>query len=586
MRAPHPATPGRRSPRPLQLARLAAAALLLAAGARARAEVPAVVVVGGDRDYPPYEFLDPGGQPAGYNVDLTRAIAEVMGMRVEFRLGAWAEMREALRAGRIHALEGLSWSEARAAEFDFAPPHTIVHHAIFARRDAPPVASLEELAGHQVAVHRGGIMDDTLTAMGQGGRLLRTDTPADALRLLASGEGEYAVVASVPGRWLVRQLGLTNLEVVAPRVAAVQYGHAVRKGDAELLARFTEGLAILKQTGRYEAIRERWLGVLEPAPFDWRRFGKYASIIILPLLLGLTAAMVWTRSLQRLVAERTASLAAEVAERRRALEQLEQNQQALVQADKMAALGVLVSGVAHEINNPNGLVLLDVQTVRDAWRDALEPLDAHLAAHGDFELAGLPYSRMRGEVTRLLDEVMDASRRIKRIVEDLKDFARREDAPRAAPCDLDQVAAAAVRLADATIRKATRRFEARCAGGLPPVMGNAQRLEQVVVNLVLNACQALPDPGRAVVLSTGASPDRREVWLAVRDEGAGIAPEHLDRVTEPFFTTRRGAGGTGLGLSVSAGIAREHGGRLDFDSAPGQGTTVTLRLPAADGGAA
>ncbi|HET9554411.1 MAG TPA: transporter substrate-binding domain-containing protein [Anaeromyxobacteraceae bacterium] len=563
------------------MTRSLAAALLLAAATAARAELPAVIVVGGDRDYPPYEFLGPDGKPAGYDVDLTRAIAEVMGMKVEIRLGAWSAQREALAAGRIDALEGLSWSEARARDFDFAPPHTVVHHAIFARRETPAVGSIEALRGHAVVVHRGGYMDDTLTAAGQGGSLLRTDTPADALRLLASGQGEYAVVAAVPGMWLVKDLKLDNLRPVAPRVAAVPYGHAVRKGNAELLARFTEGLAILQKTGRYDRIRERWLGVLEPRGMDWGLFTRYAALVVVPLLLGLVASAVWTRQLQRLVAERTASLAAEVAERQRAVEELRRKQQELLQADKLAALGVLVSGVAHEINNPNGLVLLDVPAVRAAWLDAGEVLDAHRAAEGDFDVGGLPWSRMRGEIPRLLDEMQDGARRIKRIVDDLKDFARRDDAARTEPFDLNAAVAAALRLVDGTTRKATARLEVALAPGLPPARGSAQRIEQVVVNLVLNACQALPGPERGVAVATGWDAARGRLRLTVRDEGVGIPPEHLARLTEPFFTTKRDAGGTGLGLSVSAGIVEEHGGALEFASAPGQGTTVTVWLPAA-----
>jgi polar amino acid transport system substrate-binding protein len=112
------------------------------------------------------------------------------------------------------------------------------------------------------------------------------------------------------------------------------------------------------------------------------------------------------------------------------------------------------------------------------------------------------------------------------------------------------------------------------------VRGDAQRLEQVIVNLLLNACQALPDPERAVVLATRLDGAGERVVVEVRDEGVGIAPEHLPRLTEPFFTTRREAGGTGLGLSISAGIVKEHGGTLDFAAAPGGGTVVTLSLPA------
>jgi signal transduction histidine kinase len=545
------------------------------------APLPRTIVVGGDRDYPPYEFLDADGQPAGYNVDLTRAIAEVMGMRVEVKLGSWAEMRAALRDGRVDALEGMSVSDEREAQFDFTPPHTIVHHAIFARKGTPAVPSLELLRGHRVILHRGGIVDDTLTRAGMGDLLIRTATPADALRLLAAGEGEYAVVAALPGTYITRQLGLTNLEPVATGVATHAYGYAVREGDVELRTRLAEGLAILKQTGRHQAIYDRWLGVLEPPALTWTTFARYGAIVFVPLVLGLLGALAWTRSLHREVGQRTASLAREVAERQKAVEELRLNQQQLVQADKMAALGVLVSGVAHEINNPNGFILLNMPTLKGIYLDALDVLDDHHRTRGEFTLGGIEYSAIRDEVPRMLDEMQGGARRIKRIVEDLKDFARREDVPALAPLDVNAVVQAAVRLVDPSIRKATRRFEAAYAPELPSVLGNGQRIEQVIVNLVLNACEALPGPERGVSLTTGADRARGTVWVRVADEGVGIAPEHLPRLTDPFFTTKRESGGTGLGLSVSEGIVKEHGGTLAFDSRVGAGTAVTLTLPAA-----
>jgi polar amino acid transport system substrate-binding protein len=565
--------------------RAALAALVLlspaaAGAAEERAAPRGVVIVGGDRDYPPYEFLDDKGEPAGFNVDLTRAIAEVMGMRVEIRLGGWSEMRHGLQEGTLDALQGMSHSEDRARVVDFAPPSTVVNHAIFAREGAHPVSSLEELRGHRTALHRAGIMDDTLSKMGLGADLVRTDTPADALRALSAGKADYAVVAVVPGTYIVRQFKLTNVHPIAMGVATQRYGFAVRKGNSELLSRFTEGLAILKETGRYEEIRQRWLGVLEPRPVDWPTFFKFGAVLFVPFLLALGGTVLWSRSLQRLVAQRTASLAREVAERQRAVEELRLNQAQLVQADKMAALGVLVSGVAHEINNPNGQLLLNLPVLRDVYLDAREVLERHWKENPGFTLGGLPYEAMRGELPGMLDEMLEGSRRIKRIVEDLKDFARREDAPRHEPVDLDAIVRAAVRLVDPSIQKATRRFELALAPDLPRVRGNAQRIEQVVVNLVLNACQALPDPSRAVRVSTRRAADGAGVQLVVEDEGVGIPDDHLPRLTDPFFTTKRDSGGTGLGLSVSAGIVKEHGGTLDFRSKPGAGTTVVLTLPA------
>ncbi len=567
------------------------AALLLLAPAAARAQLfpdevaapPSAggarpVVVGADRDYPPYEFLDRNGQPAGFNVDLTRAIAEVMGMTVEFRFGSWAEIRRDLMAGRVDVLQGISYSDERARELAFAAPHAIVHHAIFARRESPPIASLDELRGKRVIVFGGGIMDDTLTQRGMGGDLVRTGTPADALRLLASGREDYVALALLPGVYITRELKLSNVVPVARRVASERYGYAVKRGDAELLARFDEGLAILKKTGRYDEIHARWLGVLEPQGPPWGSILRWVGAVAVPLLLVLLGTFAWSRSLQRVVAQRTASLEREAAERRRAVEELRLNQQQLVQAGKMAALGVLVSGVAHEINNPNALILLDVPVVKEAWRDALDALERGEPLDG-LSLAGLPHARMREEVPRMLDEMLASGRRIKHIVEELKGFARQEDAARLEPVDVNASARAAARLVANALRKATGRFEEAYAEPLPPVRGNAQRIEQVLVNLLLNACQALPGPDRGIRLSTRLDHARRAVVVEVRDEGVGIPPEHLSRLTDPFFTTRREAGGTGLGLSVSAGIVKEHGGALEFASVPGEGTTAALVLP-------
>lgn len=537
------------------------------------------IIVGGDRDYPPYEFLDSNGKPTGYNVELTRAIAEVMGLQVEFRLGGWSEQLRDLKEGKIDLLQGISWSEQRAAQIDFTPPHTVVNHAIFARRESPTVSSLAELKGKKVTLHRDGIMHEQLLRQGYGPDLVPTPTPADALRLLASGQCDYAVVAIVPGMYIIREYKLTNLVPVARSIASQKYGYGVRKGNTELLAKMTEGLAILKKTGQYDEIHAKWLGVLEPQGLALGKVIKLAALVITPLVLVLGGMAFWSRSLHQQVALRTADLTREIAERTAAEQELRRNQQQLVQADKMAALGVLVSGVAHEINNPNGLILLNMPILKEVCDDALELLEQHCPDQEQIRLGGLAYRRIRQELPQMLDEMQDGARRIKRIVEDLKDFARQDDAALMEPLDLNQVARAAVRLVDRSLRTATNRFEAEYAEPLPLVRGNSQRIEQVLVNLLLNACQALTDQNRGVFLRTFIDHTTNSVGVSVRDEGCGIAPEHLDRLTDPFFTTKRESGGTGLGLSVSAGIVKEHGGSLLFASPPGQGTTVTLLLP-------
>lgn len=508
---------------------------------------------------------------------MTRAVARVMGMNVEIRLGAWAEMRAALQNGTVNALEGMSYSPERALTHDFSPPHTIVHHSFFARKGMKLLPSLTALRGKEIVVLNDGIMQEFLR--NSGARIVTAETHADVLRLLASGKHDYALMAKLPGLFLIRELGLSNLEAVGDPVSAQNYCFAVSKGNTALLARFNEGLAILKNSGEYQQIYNKWLGVMEPPGISWRQAFKYGAIIVGPLIMLMGGMTLWSRTLQREVATRTTELTREVAERRHAEEELRNRQQQLVQADKMAALGILVSGVAHEINNPNGLILLNMPVMMEAFRDAEPILEEYYQVHGDFDFAGLRYSRMREALPRLMTQMLEGSRRVNVIVEDLKDFARQQEPGLTTDVDLNETVRISLRLMANLIEKSTEHFSVTYGDTIPLLLGSAQRIEQVIVNLLMNACQALPGPDRAISLATFVDPEENVVVLEVRDEGTGISPEHLPRLTDPFFTTKRESGGTGLGLSVSTGIVKEHGGALAFTSTPGAGTTVRLTLP-------
>lgn len=537
-----------------------------------------VIVVGGNSNYPPYQFLDKNGEPRGFIVDLTRAIARVMGMQIEIRLDDFGKILKELDSGEVDILEGLSYSDARAREYDFSTPHSIIVQAIFARKGTPAVKSLEELKGKKVLVHSGGGMHSYFREKHNDADLVLTGSPRETLRQLAAGRCDYAVVALLPAMYIIREEKLSNLVPVATNVAPQRYYcYAVKKGNAELVAQMNEGLSILKKTGEFNEIYDRWIGVLEPQRTSWLVVAKYAALVVIPLSLVLLGTVLWSYSLRRQVAQRTESLSSALAE-------LQRNQQQLVQADKMAALGILVSGVAHEINNPTGIILMNMPTLKKIFRDAERILDRYHEEEGELTLGGIRYQRVRQEVPLMLDEMQDGAERIKKTVDDLKNFARKDDEARKELLDFNQVVRTAVRLVDVATRKFTNDFSVRYAEALPAVFGNEQRLEQVVVNLVMNAGQALPDPSRAIALQTRYDAGSGRVTLTVSDQGSGISPEHLKHLTDPFFTTKRESGGTGLGLSISANIIKDHGGEIAFDSRLGEGTTVTLSLPAAVAG--
>jgi signal transduction histidine kinase len=280
---------------------------------------------------------------------------------------------------------------------------------------------------------------------------------------------------------------------------------------------------------------------------------------ILGIIIGLSAYVVW----QGVVREKQAQL----------------HQAQLYQADKMASLGTLVSGVAHEINNPIMSIMLNAPVLEKTWQQALPILDEHVESGGDFKVGAMPFSQLRERIPAMLDHMAESAQRVKTIVSDLKDFARQDPGEMADWVDMSKVARKAVALVANLIKKSAQDFNTDYALNLPRFTGNAQRMEQVVINLLVNACQAVAGRQKGISIRTGIDPVTGKVFLEVHDEGAGMTPEVMRRITDPFFTTKREGGGTGLGLSISDRIVRDHGGSLTFSSQPNRGTTARIDVP-------
>ena len=266
------------------------------------------ILVGGEIDYPPYSFLDENGQPTGFQVELIRAVAKTMGMNIEIRLSPWPEARKALEDGTIDVIPGMFYSEERAKLFDFSPPFAILSVAIFARDNSPSVKSVEDLRNKEIIVMRGEVMHDYILKHRLTERILLAETPADVLRLLASGKGDYAFVAQMPGFYWIQELNLSNIKSVGPSLAPFQNCFAVKKGNKVLLSRFTEGFNILNQTGEYRRLHEKWLSVLEPTRITFGLAVRYAAIVFVPLILLLAGSSLWTWMLRAKVNQKTKEL--------------------------------------------------------------------------------------------------------------------------------------------------------------------------------------------------------------------------------------------------------------------------------------
>jgi len=252
-------------------------------------------------------------------------------------------------------------------------------------------------------------------------------------------------------------------------------------------------------------------------------------------------------------------------------------EQQLQQADKLASLGQLVSGIGHEINNPNQFIRGNIKIIQQALEDMLPIVDDYQKSHPDLKIARLKYDFFREHIMTLVGDMANGSERIKRIVESLKGFARKDEGLLVDKVDINNVIEESARLVHNQVHKFAD-ISLDLGDDIPLFRGNAQKLEQVLINLVINASQAMPDDTRGEI-QIASRRDGEWVEVTVADNGAGMGEATLKNIFDPFFTTKRARGGTGLGLSIAFRIMEEHGGNIAVSSTLGEGTTFTLRLP-------
>lgn len=250
--------------------------------------------------------------------------------------------------------------------------------------------------------------------------------------------------------------------------------------------------------------------------------------------------------------------------------------QRIQQTEKLAALGQLGAGVAHEINNPMGIILCYTDLIR---RQLGVSARSNAGGIGEGRAGAQPVDpeRVGGD----LDIIEKQARNCQRIVTDLLNFARSGSAERR-PADLNAAVTEVAEMVRQQFRNKGTEVTVDSASDLPAVPMNIDRMKQVFLNLLINAQQAIGEGGGAIRVRTGFRPDEGMAEIAVADDGSGIPPDVVEKIFDPFFSTKRTGEGTGLGLSVSYGIVRDHGGEITVRSEPGKGSEFRIWLPVED----
>ncbi len=262
--------------------------------------------VSSDHDYPPYEFNDEKGRPTGFNIELINAVAEATGLRAEVRLDVWNKVRAELDKGNIDVIAGMYYSKAREEVADFSVPHNMVSSALFVR-DSSGIKTFAEARDKEIIVQKGDVMHDFLLEQGFTPIAVVVDDPIKALQLLAAGKHDGVLLSSkIQGMYLISKHRIRGIRVVETQLPVRKYCFAVKKNNAALLQKLNEGLNVLKHTGKYEQIYEKWFGVYEERSL-WQTSRAFIIAFFIALsLLAIISVITWL--LRRQVKKRTGEL--------------------------------------------------------------------------------------------------------------------------------------------------------------------------------------------------------------------------------------------------------------------------------------
>lgn len=267
------------------------------------------LVIGGDHNYPPFEYIDENGNPAGYNTAITKAIANALGFDIEIRLGPWAKIRDELDAGKIDAIQGMLYSPKRDHTFDFTQPYTVNHYVSVTKKgERPPPETVEALRGQRIVVQKGDIMHDFVLENGLGDQVAIVDAQEDALEKVATGDRDCALVARLTALYWIDKKGWQNLTLSQQPLLSPGYGYAVPHNQKALLSHFSEGLKLIEKSGEYQQIRRKWLGGYEDLPPTFSEVFRYIAWVVIPLMLAAFTFFLWSWSLRKQVRRRTAEL--------------------------------------------------------------------------------------------------------------------------------------------------------------------------------------------------------------------------------------------------------------------------------------
>jgi len=519
----------------------------------------------GDNNYPPLEYIQ-DGKPTGFVIDLLNEIAKTMNLNIRIDLAPWHLVRSNLEQGKIDGITSMYYSKKRDKLIDFSDPHIFVTYSVIVRSESK-IRDFSDTPGKAVILHKSDSIHDMFKKSSHPGKIIATDKIIDALTKLSNGISDYAVLPRMQSIYLINKHSINNLKIVGKPIYPQKNCFAVQEGNHALQTALNEGLRLLHASGKYDEIYDKWFAVYGKP--DYRKHLKYTLGVIGTIAVLFIITLAWTWSLRKKVAQKTAELEKDQREKERI-----QNQ--LIQSQKMEMIGTLAGGLAHDFNN----VLSGITGTTSLLNYMIESESLNTDQLKEYiELIDMSADR----ATQIVDRLLTISRKyepspgfadINTILKNTSDICRNTF--------------------DKSITFETAFYEEPAIAHI-----DSRQIEQILLNIMVNSSHAMtlmqPDENKRSgvlylsvnkihIIENTPSEDKPDIpgyyWkISISDTGVGMAPEILDQIFNPFFTTKKKGSGTGLGLSMVHDIISKHNGYINVESTPGTGTIFKIFLP-------
>lgn len=321
-----------------------------------------------NENFPPYTFINKNGNPDGFSVDLAKAVTRAMGLDLTIQVNTREHAMDDLKSGIIDFLPMMSYSKDRDKLFDFSSPHTIAYDALFTLKSKTVSLSLDRLQGLKIIVMKNDQAHDYLKRSGliHKNQLILCESLNDAMRLLASGEGDVALVPKLIGLTCIRNLKLDDISNTPIVIDAYSrpFCFAVKEGNQNLLEKLSQGLSIIKETGEYRGIYDKWFGQLEPRGISFRDAFKYAASGILGFTIIGVILLLWSITLRRQVRARTNDLRLEILNHQVTEDSLRRSESILRKVLDTLPVGVWIA-------DEKGKIISGNPAIQEIWKGAL-----------------------------------------------------------------------------------------------------------------------------------------------------------------------------------------------------------------------